>query len=49
MYCIYTFVERFLQCTSIRSASSARDPERRELSLENEKRHLAHQLIKWIA
>jgi len=31
------------------SASSARDPERREQSWENEKRRLAHQLIKWIA
>ena len=30
LYCIYTFIQRFLQCTPIRSASSARDPERRE-------------------
>ncbi len=29
LYCIYTFIQRFLQCTPIRSASSARDPERR--------------------
>src|SRR6218665_729621 len=27
LYCIYTFISRFLQCTPIRSASSARDPE----------------------
>src|SRR6218665_2211211 len=32
LYCIYTFIWRFLQCTPIRSASSARDPERREQS-----------------
>ena len=28
LYCIYAFIQRFLQCTTIRSASSARDPER---------------------
>jgi len=26
LYCIYTFIQRFLQCTPIRSASCARDP-----------------------
>ena len=31
LYCIYTFIQRFQQYTLIRSASSARDPERREL------------------
>src|SRR6218665_2610041 len=30
LYCIYKFIWRFLQCTPIRSASSARDPERRK-------------------
>ena len=30
LYCIYTFIQCFLQCTPIRSASSAWDPERRE-------------------
>ena len=30
LYCIYTVIQRFMQCTPIRSASSARDPERRE-------------------
>src|SRR6218665_2875601 len=30
LYCIYTFIYRFLKCTPIRSASSARDPKRRE-------------------
>jgi len=44
LYCIYTFIQRFLQCTPIRSASSVKDPERREQSWENENRHLAHQL-----
>src|SRR6218665_96307 len=30
LYRIYTFIWRFLQCTPIRSASSAGDPESRE-------------------
>src|SRR6218665_1842620 len=30
LYCIYTFIWRFLQCTPSRSASSAGDPESRE-------------------
>src|SRR6218665_1904092 len=49
LHCIYQSIARFLQCTPIRSSSSARYPGRREQSCENEKRHLAHQLIKWIA
>src|SRR6218665_2749854 len=32
LYCIYTFIQRFLQRTPIRSASTARDPDRREQS-----------------
>src|SRR6218665_1377394 len=38
LYCIVSIhlYLRFLQCTPIRSASSARDPERREQSWENE-------------
>ena len=45
LYCIYTFIKRFLQHTPIRSASSAQDPERREQSWENKKRHNASLVV----
>ena len=41
---LYIYIA-LLHCTPIRSASRARDPERRKQSWE--KKHLSHQLIKW--
>jgi len=38
LHCIYTFIQRFLQCTPIREALPVRETQREE-SWENEKRH----------
>src|SRR6218665_1253332 len=48
-YCIYTFLSHFFGAQQSGTfPCSARDRERREQFSENENRHLADQLIKWI-
>ena len=47
--CRRSYSHHEAKCTHNIVTSSAKDPERREQNRENEQRHLAHQLIKWIA
>jgi len=45
---LYIYIALLAVHTNQKRFHGSRDPERREQSWGNEKRHLAHQLIKWI-